>query len=145
MMKNYIACAVFIVSIFSAAESFQWTSVPKTEIGTSTLQEATTESFAIPDAIPDKARDVLVYASISSGYNPKSSYDDLKISTQRGTKNYEQYLGIATWPQNSINTNSDNMWFPMPNNRRVYVTIPKAFAGSGTTFRIAVAGYTTKK
>ena len=144
-MQNYIACAVFIVSVFSAAESFQWTSVPRTELGQSKLGQVTTESFVIPAVIPDSARDVLIFASVSSGYSGKASYDEVKIFTQRGSKHYEQYLGVATWTQSAINTNSDNMWFPMPNNRRVYVTVPKAFGGPGTTFRIAVVGYTTKK
>ena len=113
-MKNNVAFAVFIASIFSAAESFQWISVPETEIGTFVLQEATTESFLIPNVIPDDARDVLVFASISSGHTSRVPYDNVKIYTLRGSRRYEQYLGLRTWDQNAVNTNSDNMWFPMP-------------------------------
>ncbi len=27
--------------------------------------------------------------------------------------------------ENAVNTNSDNMWFPMPINRRIYMTVDR--------------------
>ena len=48
----------------------------------------------------------------------------LKVFTQDGSnKRFEKYLYMHTWNQVAINTNSDNMWFPMPINRRIYMTV----------------------
>ena len=101
---------------------YNWTSVPKTHIGSSDLRDAATFSYPIPDSIPSSALEVLVYAGLHSGSTNEVS-NDFKIYTQIGDKRYEKYLYLESWEQNAINTNSDNMWFPMPPNRLVYLTV----------------------
>ena len=43
---------------------FNWTSVPITDIGFTTLLEATTLNFNIPSVIPSDAREVLILVAI---------------------------------------------------------------------------------
>ena len=119
---------------------YNWTSVPKTSIGTSNLQEASTFSFTIPDIVPSTAKEVLVHAGVFSGHSNTGPYHDLKIYTQTGTNRYEKYLLIYSWNQQAYNTNSDNMWFPMPPNRLVYLTVP-ATHGDNAGVRLFVIGY----
>ena len=108
--------------------SATWTSVPLTTIGTSNLQHAGTLAYTIPRVIPSTAREVLVLASIYCGYTP-TIYQHIKIYTQQGTNHYEKYLFMFSHAQDAINTNSDNMWFPMTTNRRIYMEIPSAHGG----------------
>jgi hypothetical protein len=119
---------------------YTWTSVPKTKIGTSNLQHASTVSFSIPSVIPSTAREVLIHAGVFSGYSNKGPYHDLKFFTQIGTTRYEKYLLIYSWRQSAFNTNSDNMWFPMPPNHRIYLTVPAAH-GRNAGVRLFAIGY----
>ena len=106
-----------------------WTSVTKTSIGSSNLQHASTMTFTIPNIIPSNASEVLIFMGVYSGRNINGPYNDLKIFTQIGTTKYEKYLMLYPWGQSAVNTNSDNMWFPMPPNRRVYLTVSVAHGG----------------
>ena len=119
---------------------YNWTSVTKTSIGTSNLRHASTITFTIPSVIPSTAREVLIHAGVFSGGSNRGPYHDLKIFTQIGTHRYEKYLMIHSWDQAAINTNSDNMWFPMPTNRRVYLTVPAAH-GNNAGVRLFTIGY----
>jgi hypothetical protein len=106
----------------------KWISVTKTQFGHSTLQEAGTFSFTIPDVIPSTAREVLIYVAVNDGSESIRPNDDIKIFTQIKTTKYEKYLFMVSWRTTGghANTNSDNMWFPMPPNRMVYVTVDVA-------------------
>ena len=120
--------------------AFNWTSVAATSIGTSNLQHASTVSFTIPSVIPSSANEVLIHAGVFSGTSNRGPYHDLKIFTQIGSARYEKYLLVYSYPQPAYNTNSDNMWFPMPPNRRVYLTVPTAH-GSNAGARLFAIGY----
>ena len=117
-----------------------WTSVTKTSIGSSNLQHASTMTFTIPNIIPSSAREVLIFVGASSGYSNRGPYHDLKVFTQIGTNRYEKYLTLYSYEQSAWNTNSDNMWFPMPPNRRVYLTVPAAH-GNYVNARLFAIGY----
>ncbi len=103
-----------------------WTSVPITSIGSSNLRHPNTFSFVIPNVIPSTAKNVLIYAVMSCGHANVANTLHLKIFTQDGSsKRFEKYLYMLTLNQNAYNTNSDNMWFPMPINRRIYMTVDR--------------------
>ena len=99
-----------------------WTSVPITSIGTTDLRTPSTLTYTIPTVIPSTATDVLIYAVLHSGY-ANFGGQHVKIFTQEETDKYEKYLYYFGYAQNAINTNSDNMWFPMPSNRRIMMTV----------------------
>lgn len=103
-----------------------WTTVARTFIGTSLLQEIGTFSFDIPSIIPSDAKEVLIYGAFYAGTNDNNISLDIKCFTEIGTTRYEKYIYLLTWNQNAINSNSDNMWFPMPPDRRFYMTVPIA-------------------
>ena len=117
-----------------------WTSVTKTSIGSSNLQHASTMTFTIPNIIPSSASEVLIFVGAHSGYSGRGPYHDLKVFTQIGTTRYEKYLTLFSWDQDAHNTNSENMWFPMPPNRRVYLTVPAAH-GSNAGASLFAIGY----
>ena len=106
--------------------SVNWTSVPFAQIGTTNLKHAATLSFTIPSIVPSSAREVLIHTAFSTGSSNNGPQQFIKIFTQIGTAKYEKYLLMHSYPQNAINTNSDNMWFPMPPNRRIYLTLQTA-------------------
>ena len=117
-----------------------WISVQRTVIGSSTLREATTNAYVIPDIIPSSAREVLVFVGANIGYSNIGPYSDLKIFTQIGTTQYEKYLRLYSYNQVAYNSNSENMWFPMPPNRKVYLTVPKPY-GESVVIGFYVIGY----
>jgi hypothetical protein len=102
-----------------------------------------TWSFAIPGVIPSTASEVLVYAVVKAGWNDETLGVDLKFFTQIGGIKYEKYLPLVAYRQEALNTNSDNMWFPMPPNRQVFLYSPPAYetGGQGISADISVIGY----
>ena len=109
------------------APQVTWTSVPLTQIGYTQFRSVGTLSYAIPNIIPDDAKEVLVYVSTFVGNSgPSSLISHLKIFTEIEENDYVKYVGIRTYPQDAWISNSDNLWFPMPSNRRVHVQVPNA-------------------
>ncbi len=118
-----------------------WTSVPLTAIGSTNLQHPNTFSFVIPNVIPSTAKNVLIYATMYSGTANRGISIHLKVFTQDGSnKHFEQYLFIRSFNQDAVNTNSDNMWFPMPANRRIYMTVDRDL-GSNCRASLYAIGY----
>ena len=124
----------------ASCSPYNWTSVSLTEFGSSNLQHAGTLSFTIPNAVPSSAREILIHAGAVNGNDHRIPYHNLKIFTQIGTTRYEKYLLLYGWRQEAANTNSDNMWFPMPPNRRVYLTV-YASHGGNAMLRLYAIGY----
>ena len=117
-----------------------WTSVRMTRIGSTNLRHAGTLAYIIPSVIPSSANEVLVLANIRCGNSSPGPHQYIKIYTQQETRHYEQYILMESWTQNAINTNSDNMWFPMPTNRRVYIEVPTAH-GIDCLAKLEAIGY----
>ena len=87
------------------------------------MRHPNTFSYVIPSVIPSTAKNVLIYAAIFTGIASHVS-QHIKVFTQDGSdKHYEKYLYAFSTTQHAINTNSENMWFPMPANRRIYMTV----------------------
>lgn len=120
-----------------------WTSVPITRIADSRFRSTIvpdTHSFEIPDIIPEEAKEVLLYAAFWSGNSNPTVYSHFKIYTEEGDQKYEKYISLWTFNNNFGNTNSDNLWFPLTSNRRVYLEATHTFnANSGG--HIFVIGY----
>ena len=118
-----------------------WTSVPMTGIGgTSMRHPGTLSSNTMPSVIPSTAKNVLVYVTIKSGLASCSS-QSIKIFTQDvSDKHYEKYLYSFSYPQNAVNSNSNNMWFPMPASRRIYMTVTDD-VGTYCASNLYVVGY----
>ena len=117
-----------------------WTSVPMTGIGGTSMRHPGTLSYVIPSVIPSIAKNVLVYATMYTGHANHVS-QSIKVFTQDGSdKRYEKYLYSFSYSQNAINTNSGNMWFPMPTNRRIYMTVTHD-AGANSAAHLNAVGY----
>ena len=71
---------------------------------------------------------------------PDRIYHSLKLYTQIGTNRYEKYLYVMSADQPAYSFNSDNMWFPMPPSRLVYLTVPAAH-NNNVGFCLFVTGY----
>ena len=94
-----------------------WTSVPRTAIGGSNLRHPNTFSFVIPNVIPSTAKNVLIYTIMYCGganryQPPPQSIYACRMEVTNVLKSIS--LLMKSWIQNAYNTNSDNMWFPMP-------------------------------
>ena len=87
------------------------------------MTHVATFSYIIPDVIPSTAKEVLIYGLIKTGYANRGLSQDVKIFTQEGSSSYEKYLFVQSYNQEAINTNSDNMWFPMPSSGRIMMTV----------------------
>jgi hypothetical protein len=117
-----------------------WTSISIRQIGSSTLRSVGTSSYVIPSSIPSNAKEVLVYAEVLAGYSSPDTLARLKLFTEEGSKRYEQYILVHTYPQNAYSINSDNMWFPLMSNRRLYMYKPRVLGGN-VIARVYVIGY----
>ena len=111
-------------------------------IGSSDLDEVITSTYIIPGIIPSNATEVLVFVGANiHGYSNVGPSTDLKIFTQIGATKYEKYLMLYSSDQTTYFSNSENMWFPMPPNRMVYLTVPQAYGGKIAWIGFSVIGY----
>ncbi len=79
------------------------------------------EKRRIPALVPDKAREILVYTQIATGY-VKGGAHRFRIAVQvQGDREAAFYLYAVGQPQSSWSYNSDNVWLPMPKNRELIV------------------------
>ena len=107
-----------------------WTSVSMTEIGRSNLQYTGTLAYDIPSIIPSSAKEILVLVSLRVGQSfPTNHVQFIKIYTEENSQQYEQYISIISYPHGAVNTNSDNMWFPMTSGRQIFVTLSTSHTG----------------
>ena len=100
------------------------------------------QSFIIPvSSIPTTAKEVLVYIYAIMG----SSSDSISLMTIHTeishTRKFKKYMPIKTYKQNAWSSVSENMWFPLTSNRRIYVSLSKATTGKNVHGYINVIGY----
>lgn len=118
-----------------------WTAVTLTHLGTSDLMEVNTLAFDIPSIIPSSAGEFLVFCSIYIGNTGQQGpYQNLAIFTEINNARYYKYLAVYPWNADDYSFASDNMWFPMPTNREVFITVT-ATCGRHANFNCFVTGY----
>ena len=107
------------------------------------LHQAATFSYIIPSVIPSDANNILIYAVAGLGPPKDGLYaieGDIIIFTQDGSnEHYEQHMTLLAWTSN-WRVDTENMWFPMPANRRIYITVPVSIANAGGFYLYAI-GY----
>ena len=117
-----------------------WTSVSHVLIGSSDIRTVATYSYTIPNSIPNEAKEVLVLAVGRQGYSSRDIDTYLKIYTLEELSHYEQYIYMHSYNQDAYNTVSDNLWFPMTSNRRIYLQVPNT-NGGGNWVGLYAIGY----
>ena len=116
-----------------SSHSAMWTPVAKTVVGPAdgvSLDRATTYDFQIPDVIPLTASELLVYASVKCGTANLRTFGDIIFYVMHNGLRFEKRLYMTGYDQMAVNTNSDNMWFPMPADRFMHLEITFANPGN---------------
>ena len=62
--------------------------------------------------------------TVECGWNSGRMGADVTYYVEMNGKRYQHFLRVYAYPQDAFNTNSDNMWFPMPSNRMVCIDAP---------------------
>ena len=119
-----------------------WTSVPMTNIGSSELQHAGTLAYDIPAVIPNSAREILVLATVHAGNaGPNDRIHYIKIYTHCDlNQRYEKYIAVKSYNQDAWSTNSDNLWFPITSDRKIFVELNAGHTGH-MNFTLHAIGY----
>jgi hypothetical protein len=115
-----------------------------TYIGEADFSAGTTAifHFQIPDIIPDSdsASEFLLYATLNCGTSDIEMRANIIFYVERNGIRFEKFLRMHSYDQNAWNTNSDNMWFPMPADRQIHLEIvPIAFRSCSS--KLWVIGY----
>ena len=114
-----------------------WTQIKTTHLGCSTLQSTGTTTFNLPSSIPNGAKEFLAYVQVRVGTSgPRDKRSNLKIYTEEGNKKYGQYIGVHAYDQDA----SDNMWFPLTSNRKIYLEVPNVHSRQ-VKLHISAIGY----
>ena len=136
---------LFLATLGAISTLPTWTPVTKTQIMSMKLTHAgPVQSYAIPAVIPSSAKAVLIYGFLQCGLTNQNVVQDITIFTEGpyGCPRYKKYLFVHSYNQQAWSFNSDNMWFPMPSNRRVYVQYPKNIdVVSGCSLTLNAIGY----
>ena len=116
--------------VMQQSPAVTWTSVPMTEIGSFDLQHTGTLAYDIPSVIPDGAWEVLVLATAHAGCaGPNDCVHYIKIYTQENSDHYEKYVVVKSYNQDAWSTNSDNLWFPITSDRKIFVEFTTDHSG----------------
>jgi hypothetical protein len=87
-------------------------------------------TYPIPTAVPDAAREILVYAQVATGYvegGPRRFRIATRLADGREAAFYLHAVGGL---QRSWAYNSDNVWLPMPKDRTLLLqTVGRPFFG----------------
>ena len=117
----------------------EWESISLTRLGTINMGSTSTQSYTIPSTVPT-AKEVLVYIYVYMGTS-SSLFSTMEVHTEvNTTRKFVKYLPLRTWSQNAISSVSENMWFPLTSNRRLYVKLSVALTGSLYGF-VNIIGY----
>ena len=115
----------------------------KTLIGINNLNKDARLSFQIPNNIfPVTAKEILLHATVQCGSSTAAGnpFVDVSFYVEENGIQFKKLLLMRGYSQNAYNTNSDNMWFPMPSNGMVYTDVPVALPGYCDT-SISAIGY----
>ena len=138
-------CPVFLMELTIAIESLcnatatpppnnhaEWSSLPLEHIGVINLRHTNTQSFLIPSTVPDTAKEILIYIYLKAGTS-QNAFTHVKVFTEEShERRFEKYLAIEAYRQSAHTYTVDNMWFPVTQNRRIYmyVKVFKALSGN---------------
>jgi hypothetical protein len=99
--------------------------IAKKHVGSFDLQKSAV-SFNLPSStIPPGASEMLVYAGVFFGNCPGGNIQDIKISVNANGVSYDQFIFMRYYLQAAWNSNSDNMWFPVPSDGKINIQIPE--------------------
>ena len=119
--------------------SGEWEPVSLTRIGIVNMDSTSVQTFHIPSSVPKTAKEVLVYVYAYLGYS-EDLLGQMTIYTTIGSKQFKKYLPIKTYNQEAWSSVSENMFFPMPSNRQIFVQLSRTFPGNANAL-VHVTGY----
>jgi hypothetical protein len=110
-------------------------------IGSGKLNPPQIYQYNLANIVPETATQVLLYATIYSG----NTYDstilvDVSIFVYVDEKRLAQHLFIIAYRQDAYSSNTNNMWFPVPSNKMLYIQVPVGVPG-WTGFWVDAIGY----
>mmetsp|Transcript_8384 Transcript_8384/g.13773 ORF Transcript_8384/g.13773 Transcript_8384/m.13773 type:complete len:203 (+) Transcript_8384:60-668(+) len=98
---------------------------------------AASREFVIPKDIPNKCKKILVYMTFDSGGSTPDRYPNITIQVNAHYRVYKHYLQAHTYAQNAWAFNSDNVWLPMPKDRKITMFQSQVYGGNaGGSIRI---------
>eukprot|EP01084_Bolivina_argentea_P174867 302873_1 len=100
------------------------------DVNLGTFGYASHKEFNIPKDIPNKAKKILVYLTFNSGCVNGTSHPNITINVNAHYKVFKHHLNSMTYGQNAWAFNSDNMWLPMPKDRKITLTQSQAYSGN---------------
>ena len=129
------------VELAPSSNNVEWESITLEQIGTINMRSTSEQSFIIPvSSIPTTAKEVLVYIYAFMG-SSSSRTSLMTIHTEKShTRKFKKYLPIKTYHQSAWSSVSENMWFPLTSNRRIYVKLSSVTTGNVSGY-INVIGY----
>ncbi len=120
-----------------------WTSIPKQRFATNYLRQVGTYSYVLPSAIPSNANNIQMFVFAGLGPSNTAAWAQeslITIYTLDGSdKHYNNYMSVMAW-RDTWRVQTENMWFPMPANRRIFIKVGTAI-NIGGGFYIDAIGY----
>ena len=99
-------------------------------------------NYNIPSSVPKNADEVLIYVTIRNSNLVNLGGINFKIYTQEHNDQYAKYFYWDASGGNHVSYNSDNMWLPITNDRRIKCTRLSANGGTaGIASSISIIGY----
>ena len=110
-------------------------------IGSASMNQPGTYQFSIENIVPDTATQFLIYATAYSGNTRDPTiFIDISVFVFIDEKRLTQHLFVIGYPQDAYNTNTDNMWFPVPSSKIINVQVPVGIPGI-SEFVLRAIGY----
>ena len=102
----------------------EWTSIGLNGyIGQINFNTMSPQSFSIPSIVPHTAQEILVYINIVTS-NSQAGYSQIRVYTESSPeRRFEKFLAVYTSPQHGHSMVEDNMWFPLTENRKLFIDL----------------------
>ena len=124
-----------------------WQPLSRVSIGTVNPGIAENQSFSLTNFVPSDAKEVLIFATISTGEFPTDENDKvgiLSMWTSNGPLEYKKHLSYHMFHQVAWSINSDNMSFPVTPDMTLYLSFePPLPEGGQQSVNVYVTGYRT--
>jgi len=77
--------------------------------------------FSIPGDLPSNAQEVLVLAVLRCGGEGPERNFSVSLWTEINSQKYIKYVSGTRYAQNAISFSSENMWFPLGTDKKLYI------------------------
>lgn len=119
----------------------RWTSIAPIPLGKFFFDTTSTTFYSIPKEVPSSAMEVLIQTMVQCGNEGPYREFTVNLWTEIESQKYTKYIEGARYAQNAISFSSEEKWFPIGTDRKLYLQCNDKQLVSCHGLKLSVVGY----